>query len=171
LLQHIFFFRANKFYSAFYKKRIYIYINEYIYKLVKFKFSHYFCVITWSMIFIIIAARDIRCSRRYRTSARAHSFYLFIFFTSQPRSRSNSLFLSFKSRYLLSLINFPLFLAFLFPRRCIRCIDEERRSLGEKRTSKLPTNGDELPAAWLSDPFEADFSTALIVNAIFIASH
>lgn len=138
----------------------------------KFKFLYYSYAITWFMIFIIIAARDIRCSRRYRTSARAYSFYFFFFFfLHHCRTAGASLSFSLKSRYLLSLINFPLSLAFLFPRLCIRCTDEKRRSLDEKRTSKLPTNEDELPAAWLSDPFEADFSVALIVNAIFIALH
>lgn len=98
------------------------------------------------MIFIIIAARDIRCSRggaarRYRTF-RAHLVFFSIFFSaSQPRSRSNSL----TSRYLLSLINFPLRFAFLFPRVYIRCTDEKAISRWKRDEQTTNANRDELP--------------------------
>lgn len=93
------------------------------------------------MIFIIIAARDIRCSLALSNLPRA-PFFPSSFFPHHSRaSRSNSL----TSRYLLSLINFPLCLVFLFPRVYIRCTDEKAISRWKRDEQTTNANRDELP--------------------------
>lgn len=130
------------------------------------------------MIFIIIAVRYPLQSRYYRTplslcllspsppslpSARAHLCF-HLFFASQPRSRSNSL----TSRYLLSLINFPLRLAFPFS----SCLHPVHRREGDLSMKKERTNY-QRELGWVTrkpaPQISSDFSVALIVNVIFIA--